>query len=66
MLGNELRIARERAGLTQEQLAFKAGIDRTYVSMLERDKKSPTIKMLIRICKAMGVSASRLIARVER
>ncbi len=66
MLGDELRKARERAGLTQEDLAFKARIHRTYVSLLERDRKSPTLAVLFRICDALGVSASRLIARVER
>ncbi len=66
MLGDELRKARERAGLTQEDLAFKARIHRTYVSQLERDRKSPTLAVLFRICDALGVSASRLIARVER
>ncbi len=66
MLGDELRKAREQAGLTQEDLAFKARIHRTYVSQLERDRKSPTLAVLFRICDALGVSASRLIARVER
>ena len=66
MLGDELRKAREQAGLTQEDLAFKARIHRTYVSQLERDRKSPTLAVLFRICDALGISASRLIARVER
>ncbi len=66
MLGDELRKAREQAGLTQEDLAFKARIHRTYVSQLERDRKSPTLAVLFRICEALGISASRLIARVER
>ena len=52
--------------MTQEQLAFKAGVDRTYVSMLEHDKKSPTVKVLQRICKALRVRASRLLARIEK
>lgn len=66
MLGDELKKAREAAGLTQEQLAFKAGVHRTYVSLLERDRKSPTLDVLFRICKALGVPASRIVARVER
>lgn len=66
MLGNELRAAREAANLTQEKLAFEAGLDRTYVSQLENDKKSPTLEVLFRICEAIGVKASDLIARVER
>lgn len=66
MLGKELRKAREKAGLTQEELAFKARIHRTYVSLLERGRKSPTLDALLRICKALDTSASRLIARIEK
>ncbi len=65
MIGRELRKAREAVGLSQEQLAFQAGVHRTYVSMLERDKKSPTVAVLFRLCKALGIRPSRLIARVE-
>lgn len=66
MFGDELRKAREKAGLTQEQLAFRAGVHRTYISLLERDLKSPTLNMLIRLSKALAVSASMLVARVEK
>src|SRR5262249_26194159 len=65
MLGEQLRKAREAAGLTQEEVSFRAGVHRTYVSMLERDKKSPTIDVLFRLCDAIGVTASELIRRVE-
>ena len=50
-LGNELRKARLAAGLTQEELAFKADISRNYVSLLELGEKSPTVQVLLRICK---------------
>jgi len=66
MLGNELRKARERSELTQEQLALDANVDRTYISMLENNKKSPTVDMLFRICDAMDIAASDIIRRVER
>ena len=66
MLGDELRKARDEAKMTQEQLSFAAEIDRTYVSMLENNKKSPTGEVLFRICNALGVLASEVIAPVER
>ena len=66
MLGEELRKARKKAGLTQEKLAFEAGVDRTYISQLEHDKKSPTLEVLMRICAALSIKTSVLIARVER
>lgn len=65
MLGDELRKARVAAKLTQEQLSFAAEIDRSYISLLEHDKKSPTVDMLFRLCDTLGVSASGLLARVE-
>jgi len=66
MLGEEIREARLGAGLTQEKLAFKAGVSRQYVSLLELNEKSPTVDMLIRLCKAMGASAGKIVARVEK
>lgn len=65
MLGEELRQHRLAAGLSQEQLADKAGIDRTYVSLLERDERIPTVNVLIAVCRAMGVRASDVISRIE-
>lgn len=65
MLGAELRKAREAAGLSQEKLGFKANVHRTYVSMLEREKASPTVDTLIRICKVLRVRASDLIRKLE-
>jgi transcriptional regulator with XRE-family HTH domain len=65
VLGAELRKARLSAGLTQESLAAKARLSREYVNMLERDKKSPTVSVLIRLCRAMNASAGRIITRVE-
>ena len=66
MLGEEIRKARLRARLTQENLAFKAGVSRQYVSLLELDQKCPTVDVLIRLCKAMGASAGEIVARVEK
>ena len=66
MLGRELKKVREAAGMSQERLAFEAGVHRTYISLLERDKKSPTLNVLFRICKALNISAADLVTRVER
>ncbi|MEI8196177.1 MAG: helix-turn-helix transcriptional regulator [Phycisphaerae bacterium] len=65
MLGDELRKARLAAGLTQEQLAFKAHVSRNYISLLELDEKSPTIETLDRICRALGIKMSGLIDQWE-
>ncbi len=65
-LGEELKRAREEARLTQEQVAASAGIDRPHLSLLENNHKSPTVDTLFRICRALGVPASEILARVER
>jgi len=66
MLGDILRKAREDAGLSQEQVAFRAGVDRTYLSQLENNKKSPTVKLLFRLCEALNVSPARVIGKLEK
>ena len=66
MLGEELRKARDEAGLSQERLAFEAGVDRTYLSELENNHKSPTLDMLFRICEALKVPAFEIVRRVEQ
>jgi transcriptional regulator with XRE-family HTH domain len=66
MLGQILRETRLAAGLTQEQLALTAAVDRSYISQLERDLKSPTVSTLFRLCQAMKASPTAIIARLEQ
>lgn len=66
LLGEAIRRSRKAAGLSQEELAFEAQIDRTYVSQLENGHKSPTVDVLFRVCPILGMAASELIAQVER
>jgi len=65
MLGSAIRSAREKRGLSQETVAERARIGRSYLSLLENDVKSPTVKVLFRVCGAIGVSASDVIREVE-
>ena len=64
--GRVLRSAREKRGLSQEQLALNCEIDRTYVSLLERGLRQPTITVVFRLAAALGVRPSALLAQVER
>lgn len=52
--GNRLRTARREAGLTQEQLAERAGIDRAAVSEIERGQRDARLSTLLRIESAIG------------
>lgn len=66
MLGEQLKAARLSVGWSQERLAEKAGISRNYVSLLELNRKSPTVSVLLALCGAMGVSAADILAKIER
>jgi transcriptional regulator with XRE-family HTH domain len=57
-MGEELRKAPEKAGLTQEQRSFRAGLSRPYISQLEGNLKSTTVATLFRICDTLEVSAA--------
>lgn len=60
-----VRQARKAAGLSQEELALEAAVDRTYVSQVERGKRNITIMVLARLARAMGTTASALVADVR-
>ena len=59
--GQQLQRLRTRRGLTQEQLALKAGLVRVYVSKLEQGEHDPTLTMLVRLAKALRVSVTELL-----
>lgn len=61
--GKVLRDCRERAGLSQENLADAAELDRTYIGMLERGQRQPTLETLFRIAAALNVAPQTLVAR---
>jgi XRE family transcriptional regulator, regulator of sulfur utilization len=65
-LAEQIRLFRSKRGLSQEELAFRAGLHRTYISMVERAKKSPTIDCLTRISAALDVKTSDLLAKAEK
>ncbi|MFY7805643.1 MAG: helix-turn-helix domain-containing protein [Limnoraphis robusta] len=64
--GQILKQKRETLKLTQEQLAFEVGLHRTYISLLERGIKSPTLDVIFRISMALNISPSELIREVEQ
>ena len=51
--------------VSQEELAFRAGVDRTFVSRIERGIRQPTITTLVGLGLALGVSAAELVREVE-
>ena len=59
-LGNRIRKLRSQAGLTQAQLADRAGLSDEFMSRLERGKKSPSLATAGRIAEALGVTLAVL------
>jgi transcriptional regulator with XRE-family HTH domain len=66
VLAKNVRKYRQAAGLSQEELAHRAEIDRTYISSIERSVYAATIDVVDRLAKALGVEASDLLVRPRR
>lgn len=72
-VGPAFRLLRERAEVSQEDLAFRAGLDRTYVSGIERGRRNPSLKSMQRLAAELSVSldqvfilARKLAGQVEK
>jgi transcriptional regulator with XRE-family HTH domain len=61
LLGRNVRACREARGLTQEQLAFDAGMKRSYVSELERGLRNPSVRAVERLARALKIDPSQLL-----
>lgn len=63
--GLAIRELRKSQNQSQESLAFDAGFDRTYISLLELGQKSPTLDTIMSLCRSLDVSLTQLASRVE-
>lgn len=63
--GVEVRRLRSERGLSQETLASKAGLDRTFISMIERGVRKPTLDSASNIARALGLPLSEIVHSVE-
>jgi transcriptional regulator with XRE-family HTH domain len=66
VIGQVLRAVREQAGLTQQEVALKARMDRAYLSEVENGKRSLSVDRLLRLCDVLGVRGSTIIDRIEK
>ena len=66
VFGESLREIREAAGYSQERLALECGLDRTYISLLERGLRQPSLGTIFQLGRALRIRPSRLVAKVER
>ena len=61
--GITLKAARTEKGMSQEQLALNCNLDRTFISMLERGQRQPSLTSILSISASLGISAHKLIKR---
>lgn len=64
-IGNQIKQLRNEKGMSQEEFAHLVGIDRTYISFIERGIRSPRIPMLYRIAHVLEVPASMLLVESD-
>ena len=59
-LGKRIKFLRNKIGVSQEELADRAGIDRTYITSVECGKRNIAIVNIEKIAKALGVTLAKL------
>lgn len=59
--GKRLADLRKATGLSQESFAYKCGVDRTYIGIVGRGEKSPTLNTLDKIAKGLNITLSHLM-----
>jgi transcriptional regulator with XRE-family HTH domain len=59
-----LREARVNAEISQEELAERAGLHRTYISQLERGLKSPSLDVIVALAKGLGKTPLEFVSRI--
>ena len=57
--------ARRQKGLTMDELANRAGVDRTHIDLLERRSRQPTLAVAANLARALGLSLAELVAEAE-
>lgn len=62
--GDLLRELREERGLSQAQLALESEVDQTFVSLLERGRRQPTLITLFALCDALRVEPDTVVGRL--
>ena len=64
IVGRNVRRLRQARGLTQEQLAFEARLDLTYVGGIERGRRNPSLLVVVRLAAALGVAPGDLLSPI--
>lgn len=59
--GNRLKALRKEKGLSQEELALKSGLNRPYISGIEKGKRNVSLEVMEKLAEALGVGIGELI-----
>jgi transcriptional regulator with XRE-family HTH domain len=65
IFGQTVAELRVKEGISQEELAFRCGIHRTYIGAIERGEKSPTLNTIYKISKGLNMSMAELWEALE-
>lgn len=63
--GEILKRERTKKSLSQEELAYLSDLDRTFISMLERGKRQPSLKTIFVLTSALGIRPSQMLHDIE-
>ena len=66
VFGEKVRLLRVSQSLSQEELAFRAGLHRTYIGMIERAEKNITLINIEKLAKALNVSIAELMSNGKK
>lgn len=63
--GRAVRAFRIERGISQEELGFRSGMDRTFVGGIERGERNPTYETLVKLSGGLDVAPQEIVARAE-
>jgi transcriptional regulator with XRE-family HTH domain len=66
LLGENVKAARLAMGISQEELAFRAELDRTYISQIERGIGNPSLGVLLKISTVLGAEIAELLSKQNK
>lgn len=64
--GNTLKHLRKKKSWSQEELADRSGLDRTYISLLERGLRNPTLSTIFSLANCLDYQPNQLVKEVEK
>jgi len=66
LLGENVKTARLTMSISQEELAFRAELDRTYISQIERGIGNPSLGVLLKISTVLGTEVAELLSKQNK